>query len=118
MENRNGIVMPRHYSVISGEEKERIAGGAVDLVSILNLISYILSGLNISFGTNNYVNSDNVTTTTQSTTTGIGGTTVLNPGSTTQTQSTVDSDSSGRYFNITGSLNLGGIFEAIADMFL
>lgn len=117
MENRNGIVMPRHYSVISGEEEERIAGGAVDLVSILNLISYILSGLDISFGVNNYVNKDNISTTTQTSGTA-GGAAALNPGATTQTQSTVDSDSSGRYFNVTGSLNLGGIFEAIADMFL
>lgn len=118
MKNMNGIVMPHNYSVIKEPEMEYISGGDLSLNGVLNFVSYLLSGLDISFGSkNSHVNTDTVASASQASTTsyGRGGSSVV---SAVATHSSVDTISSGQYFDWGASFNLGSFFNALIRLFL
>lgn len=118
MENKNDIVMPRNYSAIEDFEMQQVIGGAASLYSILNFISVLLSGFDISFGSqNSHVNTDTAATASQAST-GSSGRTDASSVSAVATHSTVDTITSGQFFDWTASFNLSNIFNALSQLFL
>ena len=120
MKKNDGIMMPDHYMVIGENEIQQIEGGAVTTWSLLNFISYMLSGLSVSFGSgNNHVNTDTVAVASQASTSassGRGG--VMTTVASTAAHSNVDTVSRGEYFNWGANFNLGGIFSALVRLFM
>lgn len=120
MKKNSSMVMPKQYTLVNVQEQQNITGGSVTGGSILGFISYLLSGLNISFGSrNNQVVTDTIGTeshasTGYSTTTGGVRTDV----GSTSVHSNVDTVSTGNYFNWGANFNLGGLFNAIVRLFL
>lgn len=118
MKKMEEIKMPYHYTAIADKEMECVDGGAVTTGGLLNFISYLLSGLSISFGSgNNHVNTDTVAVASQastSATTGRGG--VVTSVASTAAHSNVDTVSRGDYFNWGANFNLGGIFSALVRL--
>lgn len=120
MKNMENIKMPHNYTAIARQELEYLDGGAVTTGSLLGFISYLLSGLNVSFGSgNNHLNTDTVAVgshASTSATTGRGGVTTSVYSS--ASHSNVDTISRGEYFNWGANFNLGGIFRALVNLFL
>ena len=110
MKKDHRMVMPHSYAPIDAAEMENISGGAVTVGSLFGFISYLLSGLSISFGTNrNRVNTDTTGSVSQATVSTGGPANV----SATATHATVQTDTTGTYFNWGADFNLGGIFNAL-----
>lgn len=119
MKKNESIVMPKHCKVIGNKDMEYISGGALTASGILGFISYMLSGLSISFGSNNNrVNTDTVGTFSQgsTSTSSYGGTSTSV--SSSATHANVDTVSHGQYVNWGADFNLGGIFNALIRLFL
>lgn len=120
MKKNYNLVMPQQYTVVNAQEQQDITGGAVSSYSILGFISYLLSGLDVSFGSrNNQVVTDTVGSESHAST----GTSMTSGGVTTSVGSSsqhinVDSVSSGRYFNWGADFNLGSLFNAIVRLFM
>ncbi len=118
MKKMEKIKMPYSYTAIADKEMEYVDGGAVTAGGLLSFISYLLSGLSISFGSgNNHVNTDTVVVASQastSATTGRGG--VITSVGSTAAHSNVDTISRGEYFNWGANFNIGGIFNALVRL--
>ena len=120
MKKNYNLVMPQQYTVIDVQEQRNITGGALSSYSVLGFISYLLSGLDVSFGSrNNQVVTDTVGSESHAST----GTSMTSGGVTTSVGSSsqhinVDSVSSGRYFNWGADFNLGSLFNAIVRLFM
>lgn len=117
MKKNNSMVMPHSYMLVSECEMENINGGNLSFGGILNFISYLLGGLNISFGSSkNQLSTDTSATVSQATTGSVGGVHGTSVGaSAVHTQ--VDTDSTGSYFNWDANFNLGRMFNALVGLF-
>ncbi|OUQ34535.1 hypothetical protein [Faecalibacterium sp. An122] len=112
------LVVPHSCSVMGTQEMEQITGGALTTSGVLGFISYLLGGLDVSFGSkNSQVNTDTVATASQASTSSIGrrGSSSV---SAVATHSNVDTISSGRYFDWGASFNLGSLFNQLVRLFL
>ncbi len=115
----NKIVMPASYTPVCQEEMENLTGG-VSLSSILDFFSYILGGLDISFGRQqNNVNTQTTATASQastgvSTASGYSGSSV----SAVATRTEVTTGTQGSYFDWDANFNLGDLFERVVSLFL
>lgn len=97
------LMMPASYSVVENSESANITGGG----SVLGFISYLLSGFNISFGSNNrHTNSDTITSVDSARTS--SGYVV---------HSNVDNITSSQYGGWSANFNLGGLFSALLRLF-
>lgn len=119
MKRMENIKMPHNYAAIADKELEYVDGGAMTAGGLLNFISYLLSGLSISFGSgNNHVNTDTVAVGSQASTSSTGGRGGVSTSvSSTAAHSNVDTVSRGDYFNWGANFNLGGIFSALVRLF-
>ena len=115
MKKNQTIVMPNQYVSITENESIAISGGAVTPGSLLGFISYLLGGLNISFGSNkNQVNTDSTATVSYATT-AVGGSAQAGA---TATHTQIQTGISDTYFNWGANFNLGGLFNALIRLFL
>lgn len=118
MKTNNNLVMPHSYSVMGAQEMEQTTGGALTTSGILGFISYLLGGLDVSFGSkNSQVNTDTTATASQASTSSAGGRGSSSV-SAVATHSNVDTISSGRYFDWDASFNLGTLFTRLINLFL
>ena len=114
MKKNQTIVMPSQYVSISEKESAVISGGAVTTGSLLGFISYLLGGLDVSFGSNkNQISADSTSTTSQATTT-MGGPAQVGA---TATHTQFQTGISDTYFSWGASFNLGSFFNALLRLF-
>lgn len=114
MKNMENIKMPHNYTAIARQELEYLDGGAVTTGSLLGFISYLLGGLNVSFGSNkNQVSTDSTATVSHATTT-VGGPAQVGA---TATHTQVQTGINDTYFNWGANFNLGGFFNALIRLF-
>lgn len=114
MKKNQTIVMPHQYVSITADEAKVISGGAVTAGSLLGFISYLLGGLNISFGSNkNQVSTDSTATTSHATTT-VGGPAQVGA---TATHTQIQTGINDTYFNWGANFNLGSFFNALIRLF-
>lgn len=106
MKQRNTLMMPARYSMVESQESFDITGGGSGS-AILNFISYILGGFNVSFGSNNrHSNSDTITA--------VDG---YRTSSGYVTHSNVDNITQNQYGGWSANFNLGGLFSALVRLF-
>lgn len=104
MKQHNTLMMPARCSMVESHESFDITGGSN---AILNFISYILGGFNVSFGSNNrHSNSDTITSVDGSRTS--SGYVV---------HSNVDNITRNQYGGWSANFNLGGLFSALVRLF-
>lgn len=118
MKNVDHLILPQCYSILNELEMEKTSGGALTTNGVLSFISYLLGGLDVSFGSkNSHVNTDTVATASQASTSSIGrrGSSSV---SAVATHSNVDTISSDRYFDWGASFNLGSLFNQLVRLFL
>lgn len=120
MNKNKGIVFPHQYTSITGDGMESVSGGvSISLTGLLDFITYLLGGLDLSFGSkNSQVNTDTYATATQASSSAVAGRGAGSKGvSTIATHSNVDTATSGRYMDIDANFNLGSFFSAFLNIF-
>lgn len=103
MKKYTNLTLPAQYDLVDAKDCADVTGGG----SFLSFISYLLSGFNLSFGSNNrHSNSDTITSVDTSRTS--SGYVV---------HSNVDNITSSQYGGWSANFNLGGLFNALIRLF-
>lgn len=128
MKNISKLNLPHDYTALNSDEAARVNGGCTS--GIISLISYLLGGLDLSFGSNqSNVSTDttgvaskatvtSVSTSTGTTASGRGGKATSSSVTSVATHANVNTGTQGNYVKWDANFNLGELFTHILGAFI